>query len=336
MDKEIKLRYDEAEGHQRDRSAKPGEERALIGQEGARVRLLGQGESPPRGLPIRFAIERTNLRVVCGDIVDQIGWLHEAKFPHNFSLVYLDPPFFSNKEYGSFSDAWESLDAYLTTIRDWVRAIYPWVKDRGFFVLHCDYHASHYLKVMVDEIFGYGNFRNEWVWHYGGRRQPAIRRVNSKHDVLLVWAKTDEARFNPVFEPWERDEYVAMKRQKVHRDEDGREWIWGHQGRGRSHAYRIYLDEQVSRGRAIDSVWDIPIINTSSKERVGYPTQKPVKLLTRVIELTTNPGDWVADFAAGAGTTGVAALAQGRAAWLGDINKEAVQLIIQRLGLEAW
>ncbi len=280
---------------------------------------------------IRCDAVREDLYIARGSLVDQSAWLDAAAFPHLFKLIYLDPPFFSLKDYGSFSDQWVSLDAYLEEMETWLRALNPWLQDQGFFVLHCDYHASHYLKVLGDRIFGYANFRNEWVWHYSGRRQPAGLRVNSKHDVLLVWAKTPRARFNPVFDPWNRDDYVAMKRQKVHRDEDGREWIWGHEGRGRSHAYRIYLDEHVGRGRAIDSVWDIPIINTSAKERVGFPTQKPLALMSRIIALTTNAGDWVADFAAGSGTTALAALKMERLAWTGDINEEAVAIAQSRL-----
>lgn len=236
----------------------------------------------------------------------------------------MDPPFYSNKDYGAFSDEWTSLNEYLDEMKGWVHSIRPWIHESGFLVLHCDYHASHYLKVMGDEIFGYPNFRNEWVWHYTGRRTPAALHVNSKHDVLLVWAKSPAARMNPVYDDWNRDDYVAMKKQKVHCDETGREWIWGHQGRGKSHAYRIYLDEHVSRGRAIDTVWDIPIINTSAKERTGYPTQKPLALMQRIIALTSNPGDWVGDFACGSGTTGVAALEMGRKVWLGDASEEAV------------
>lgn len=271
-----------------------------------------------------------NLRIAEGNIEQQVAHLQGRQGPH-FHLVYLDPPFYSNKHYGAFSDQWLSLDDYLGEIEGWVKGVYNVLDDRGFLVLHCDFHASHYLKVMGDRIFGYNNFRNEWIWHYSGRRQPADIRVNSKHDVLLVWAKSDKARFNPVFEPWDRDHYVAMKKQRVHVDEDGREWIWGHQGKGKSHAYRIYLDEQVARGRAIDSVWDIPIINTSARERTGYPTQKPLALLKRVVELTTRPGDWVGDFAAGSGTTGQAAMDLGRCAWVGDANPEAVKIMLERL-----
>lgn len=278
-----------------------------------------------------LVLSAAHVRVARGSIVDQVRLLQEGSPGQSFKLVYVDPPFFSGKDYGSFSDEWESRSAYLDEMGEWLSLIRPWVDQLGFLVLHCDYHASHYLKVLGDQVFGYENFRNELVWHYSGRRSPASRRVNGKHDVLLVWANTARAKFNPVFEPWSRDEYVAMKRQKVHVDEDGREWIWGHQGRGKSHAYRIYLEEHVSRGRAIDSVWDIPIINTSAKERVGYPTQKPVELLSRIIALTTDPGDWVADFAAGSGTTAVAALALNRQVWIGDINAEAVNIAIQRL-----
>ncbi|NMP23769.1 DNA-methyltransferase [Sulfobacillus harzensis] len=272
------------------------------------------------------------MRIVQGEASTQADFIARELSSLRFHLIYFDPPFYSKKHYGAFSDQWLSLDRYLETIEGWISSAQKVLHDQGFFVLHCDVHASHYLKVMTDRIFGYDNFRNEWIWHYGGRRQPADVHVNSKHDVLLVWAKSRKSRFNPVFEPWDRTEYVVMKKQRVHVDENGREWIWGHEGKGKSHAYRIYLDEQIERGRAIDSVWDIPIINTSAKERTGYPTQKPVALLKRVVQLTTQPGQWVADFAAGSGTTGQAALDLGRHVWLGDVNPEAVQLMVERLG----
>lgn len=280
----------------------------------------------------QLVLERPHLCVAHGTVHQQSSWLADNVPDRRFQLVYADPPFYSNRDYGTFSDEWDSLTTYLDEISGWMTALYPLIDETGFFVLHCDYHASHYLKVAGDRIFGYKNFRNEWIWHYSGRRAPATRHVNRKHDVLLVWAKTDRSQFYPVFEPWNRDAYVAMKRQRVHRDEDGREWIWGHQGKGKSHAYRIYLDQHVERGRAIDSVWDMPIINTSAKERVGYPTQKPERLLMRVIELTTRPGDWVGDFAAGSGTTAAAALGLKRSVWIGDINEAAVQLAMNRIG----
>ena len=331
MNEEVKFRNHETKSHQGNACPDPGQEGPLVGQKSPVVGLLGQDDSPPSSPGLVFPIFEPDVHVALGAVADQVSWLHAHEFSHRFKLVYMDPPFYSNKDYGAFSDEWTSLNEYLDEMKGWLHSIRPWIHESGFLVLHCDYHASHYLKVMGDEIFGYPNFRNEWVWHYTGRRTPAALHVNSKHDVLLVWAKSPAARMNPVYDDWNRDDYVAMKKQKVHRDETGREWIWGHQGRGKSHAYRIYLDEHVSRGRAIDTVWDIPIINTSAKERLGYPTQKPLALLKRVIALTTNTDDWVADFACGSGTTGAAALSMGRRVWLGDQNPEAVQITQKRL-----
>ncbi|MCL4494920.1 MAG: site-specific DNA-methyltransferase [Firmicutes bacterium] len=270
-----------------------------------------------------------------GTAGEQLTWLGQRGFVGRFQLVYWDPPFFSGKERaapnGSFSDQWPSLQEYLNFIREHFARIVPFLSPTGFVVLHCDYHASHYLKILGDELMGYENFRNEVIWHYTGRRQKAIVRINSKHDSLLIWAKSDEARMNPIFDNWDRDYYIRMKKQQVHVDEDGREWIWGHKGKGQSHAYRIYLEEVLAQGRAVDSVWDIPIINTSARERVGYPTQKPVKLLERVVSLLTQPGEWVLDVMAGSGTTGVAAWPLERRVCLGDSNPEAVAITVSRL-----
>lgn len=276
------------------------------------------------------------LTIAEAPLVDQTNYLKsQPPCDAGFHLIYCDPPFYSGKvqqaDNGKFCDTWPTLEAYLTFMRRQLEAMAPLLRPEGFLALHCDAHASHYLKVAGDAVFGYDNFRNEIVWHYSGRRQPAALRLNRKHDVILVWAKSRHARMYPVFEPWERDRYVAMKKQKVHRDEDGREWIWGHMGRGRSHAYRIYLDEVVSRGRAIDTVWDIPIINMGAKERLGYPTQKPLSLMTRIVDLLTRPGDWVADFMAGSGTTGEAARLSGRNVWLGDDSAAAIAIMRRRL-----
>lgn len=275
------------------------------------------------------------LRLLEGDVDRQIAQLPAGI---DFQLIYWDPPFYSRKHHvgpnGRFTDRWPSLEEYLAAIRRDFPLMLERLAASGFFVLHCDWHASHYLKVLGDELLGYENFRNELVWHYTGRRQPARIRLNAKHDVLLIWAKSSQAQMAPLFEPWSRERYIAMKRQQLHRDADGREWIWGHRGKGQSHAYKIYLDEAVGRGRARDDVWEFPIINTSSRERLGYPTQKPVQLLKALVSLLTRPGDRVGDFMAGSGTAGAAALELGRNAVLGDNNPDAISLIRQRL--EDW
>ncbi len=252
-----------------------------------------------------------------------------------FQLIYCDPPFYSRKvqvaDRAAFSDRWPSLDEYLQSMAATVRAMAVRVAPNGYFALHCDHHASHYLKVMGDRIFGYENFRNEIVWHYKGRRQPAVQRVNSKHDVILVWARSSLSRMAPLAEEVNREAYIKMKRKRVFTDENGREWIWGHNGRGRSHAYRIFIDDVVKRGLPIDDVWDIPIIGITSKERLGFPTQKPLALLLRLVELLTSPGDWIADFMAGSGTLGEAGLKLNCNVVLGDRNAEAIRVMKMRL-----
>ncbi len=327
LQKQIKFRNDKTKSHQRYSCTKPGQKCSLIRQNVPRIRILSNKKSP--------SLSHVPCLVLQDSALNQLKWLGHKGLFGRFQLIYWDPPFFSGKERtavnGSFKDQWSSLQEYVAFVKEHFVQFLPFLSPTGFFVLHCDYHASHYLKILGDELLGYDNFRNEVIWHYRGRRQKAIVRVNSKHDSLLIWAKSGEARMNPIFDSWDRDYYVRMKKQPVHADEDGREWIWGHKGKGQSKAYRIYLDEVIAQGRAIDNVWDIPIINTSAHERVGYPTQKPLKLMERVVLLLTQPGDWVLDTMAGSGTTGVAAWSLDRPVCLGDNNPEAVAIMLRRL-----
>lgn len=252
-----------------------------------------------------------------------------------FDALYFDPPFFTGKiktaDRGHYPDQWASMEAYLAWFRPWIQESHRILKENGWLWIHLDWHAVHHVKVMTDEVFGSGQFRNEIIWHYTGRRTPADHRFNQKHDTLLLYARGERARLTPLFDPWSRDEYLTMKRQKLHRDDDGREWIWGHRGRGQSKAYKIYIDQHVARGRALDSVWDIPILNTSDRERTGYPTQKPEALLRRVIRASTPPEGLVGDFLAGSGTTAVAAMGLGRRFVLAERSPEAWLVIRERL-----
>jgi len=293
-----------------------------------RFRDLRRADGTEAGEP---GIPSPDGRLVWGDGLDVM----RVAPPASYDAIYLDPPFWTQRmhhgERGAFSDCWETLDDYLQWLAPWITEARRLLKPDGWFWLHADYHADAYLRVLADQIFDRRNFRNEIIWHYTGRRTPARRRFNQKHDVLLVYARSPASRLNPLFEPWSRAEYLRMKRQRLYRDESGREWIWGHAGRGRSKAYRIYLDEQVARGRAIDSVWDLPIINTSARERSGYPTQKPIALLKRIILASSPPGGVVGDFMAGSGTTGVAAFQCGRRFVLVDRVEEAVRIAEERL-----
>lgn len=221
--------------------------------------------------------------------------------------------------------------SYLTMMTHRLYYMHKLLKNTGSLYLHCDPTMSHYLKILIDVIFGEKNFRNEIIWHYTGRRMKSLRSFNAKHDILFFYSKTKKTKIQkyPTI-LYTREEYIKMKKQEVHIDKDGREWIWGHAGKGKSHHYKIYIDEAITQGKAIDDVWDIPRINTSAKERLGYPTQKPEALLERIIKASSNKGDVVADFFCGCGTTITVAEKLNRN-WIGvDINHLAIGLIEEK------
>lgn len=321
--KQVKFVDYEAERHQGDGRPQPRQEGPFVGEQGADRDPAGHGVIPSLGsMPGR---------VVLGDGLAVMRSLPEG----SFDAIYLDPPFRTGKaregDRAEFADSWPSLESYLDWLEPFVEESHRLLRPSGWFWLHLDWHSVHYAKVLTDRLFGPRRFRNEIIWHYTGRRTPAARRFNQKHDTILLYARSEASRLTPLAEPWSRDAYVHMKRQQVHRDPDGREWIWGHAGRGRSKAYRIYIDEQVERGRAIDSVWDIPIINTSAAERTGFPTQKPLELLERICRASVPEGGLIGDFLAGSGTTGVAAFNTGRRFFLVDRLDAAVAVAAERL-----
>ena len=198
------------------------------------------------------------------------------------------------------------------------------LKDTGSIYLHCDPTASHYLKAMMDGIFGRENFRNEIVWNYkyGGRSKKSFGR---KHDVILFYVKSDSAPFyhDAVRVPHE-EKSLEMNFRKI--DEDGRRYREGTWSSGKK--YRYYADE----GRTCDDVWtDINALHQADKERTGYPTQKPLALYERIVKASSNPGDMVLDPFAGCATTCVVAEQLGRQ-WIGvDIREEAGGIILERL-----
>ncbi|MCG7853343.1 MAG: hypothetical protein MIO92_12545 [Methanosarcinaceae archaeon] len=260
----------------------------------------------------------------------------------SIDLIYIDPPFFSGRQYNvlfgdqnelrSFSDIWEGgMPGYLVWLNARLYEMKRLLKKTGGIYVHCDWHASHYIKAELDKIFGNDNFRNEIIWSYTGRLMFSPQRFNSKHDVILFYSKTNSHRIAEVTEPISREYYLKMKKQELHTDPDGREWIWGHAGKGKSHNYKIYIDEVVGKGRNLNTVWSIPIINTSSKERIGYPTQKPEALLERIIQASSKEGDVVADFFLGGGTTAAVAQRLGRRWVACDQSRVAVAITADRL-----
>ena len=244
----------------------------------------------------------------------------------SIDLIYIDPPFFSGRQYNvlfgdqnelrSFSDIWEGgLPGYLIWLNARLYEMKRLLKKTGSIYVHCDWHASHYIKVEMDKIFGYENFLNEVIWHYGLGAFRATRNYPRKHDSLLFYSKSSNHTFNiQRSEPTE-----TMLNKYRHTDEHGRYML--------SYGKRYYL----KGGKPFDTLWEVPALAPTSGERIGYPTQKPEDLLERIINASSNEDDIVADFFCGGGTT--AAVAQRlRRRWITcDQSRVAVAITADRL-----
>lgn len=275
--------------------------------------------------------------IYCGDNLQKLKDLPDECV----DLIYIDPPFNSNRNYEifwedtqekrAFEDRFGDAQHYINWMRPRVIELYRVLKNTGSFYYHCDWHAGHYVKVMLDQIFGFENFRNEIVWHYKFRMMANRYIFNRKHDTIFFYAKSAETTLNMLTEPWTREEIITTRKQAIYTDETGREWIWMPGGKGHSKNKKKYLDDIIKEGKALDDVWDMPIISSSAKERLGYPTQKPLALLERIIKASSNEDEVVLDAFCGCGTTLVAARKLKRR-WIGiDISPTACRVMAKRL-----
>lgn len=278
--------------------------------------------------------------IYCGDCLDVLKRFPDGKI----DLIYLDPPFFSNKHYEiiwkdgaeirAFGDRWKGgIMHYVNWMRDRIEQCHRVLKDTGSIYVHCDWHAVYYLKVMMDKVFGQNNFRNDIIWHYGQRTMHNRKKWNSKHDNILFYAKSSKTVIkNIVTEPWTEEEIAKTRARKIQIDKDGRKFIWDNRSVSKGYPPRKqYIDDIVKKGKAIDDVWDIPMILSTSKERLGYPTQKPVALLERIIKASSNLNDIILDPFCGCGTTLVASQKLSRR-WIGiDVSRTACKLMSKRI-----
>ncbi len=245
-----------------------------------------------------------------------------SEFPAEcIDLIYLDPPFFSNRNYEviwgdeaevrSFEDRWEGgIEHYIGWMKERMLEMHRILKPTGVIFLHCDHHASHYLKVMMDDIFTPRRFQNELVWCYRGGGVPKTA-WSRKHDTIFFYSKGDEWHFEPQYV-----EYSESTRQVTSRT-------------GR----RVNQTEiDLERGAHMPDWWtDINSLQTWDRERLGYPTQKPEALLGRILASCSREGDIVLDPFCGCGTAVVVAEKM-RRQWIGiDISPTAVNIMHQRL-----
>ncbi|MFH1162365.1 MAG: DNA methyltransferase [Candidatus Jorgensenbacteria bacterium] len=307
---------------------------------------------------------------------DNLEILREKIPDESFDLIYLDPPFNSNRNYNvlfkeglqdspsqvqAFEDSWhwtrdaqetfeelagvrttkapinekiinlmQALEklvghndvlAYLTMMTVRLLELHRVLKPTGSIYLHCDPTASHYLKIVMDAIFGKQNFRNEIVWCYTGP-SGAKNDFPKKHDTILRYSKTDNYYSNL--------EATRIPYKELHTDKGAGAKIWGSEGKLQDETVR---QEYLKRGKIPEDFWvDIPSGgHISPNERLGYPTQKPETLLERIVKASSNEMDWVLDPFCGCGTT-VSVAERLKRNWVGiDITMLAINLIRHRL-----
>ncbi len=228
-----------------------------------------------------------------------------------------------------------SLFAYILSMTQRINEIWRTMKPTASFYLHCDPTASHYLKLICDALFvpRGGEFRNEIIWHYGQRLMHNKYKFNSKHDLVFFYVKDRNTSIcNQIIQEWTKEDIEKARARKVQIDEEGEEYIWDNRAINKGiPAKKQYIKDILKKGKAIDDVWDIPFITSTSKERLGYPTQKPEALLERIILASSNEGDSVLDAYCGCGTT-IAVAQRLNRNWVGiDITYQSISLIIKRL-----
>jgi len=285
------------------------------------------------------------------------------EFAGKVNLIYIDPPFDTGADFSftatipdhpdteedestqfvkepsiieqkAYRDTWgKGLDSYLQWFYETALLLRELLTDDGSIYVHLDWHVGHYAKAVLDEVFGYENFRNEIIWHYPGRERFSENKFQSKHDVIYFYGKSEKTKLFTIKKEWNREDRIKALRRKIHKDDDGREWFW--ETRGQAHGiepYIRYLDEYVEKGGALNDVWDdIQFLRGNHPERVAYNTQKPEELINRIITASSNSNNIVLDCFCGSGTTAAVAEKLGRRWITCDLGRFAIHTTRKRL-----
>lgn len=254
-----------------------------------------------------------------------------SKFTGKINLIYIDPPFATGsnyilkirldgniiKEFG-YKDNWgNNIDIYLQMMYEHLILMKELLASNGLIIIHLDWHVSHYIRAILDEIFGKKRFVNEIIWYYYNKYSAGKNNLPRAHDNILIYSKGKSYTFNEL--RLKRDKPIKqLMRESVNgvlknvKDENGHV------------KYRIVHDKKA------DDVWKIPCIQPASSEWTGYPTQKHPMLLERLIQIGSNEGDLIADFYCGSGTTLHEAEKLNRR-WIGcDNSRYAVSITLQK------
>ena len=283
--------------------------------------VFPKGCGYPDAVPASRLILGDNLSIMTALLPDYEGQIH---------LIYADPPFFTNRKYPArigrgedsrkpnqwkladgYHDHWDNLDSYLNFLYRRLAVMYRLLAPNGTLYLHLDWHADAYARLLLDELFGADHLLNEIIWAYHGP-SPIRRAFNRKHDTILAYVKGEDYTFNvdAVREPYNQNTLKTFNSSP-------------RAGFGKM--------PDLERGKVPEDWWYFPVIARLHNERTGYPTQKPVALLQRIVLASSNPGDLVADFFCGSGTTPFVAARHGRRYIASDETFRAIHTTRSRL-----
>jgi len=268
-------------------------------------------------------------KIILGDCLDEMKSIEKG----SIDLIYLDPPFFTERKHKlknrertkefSFDDTWGTDKGYAQFLKERIEIMKNLLKKEGSIFVHCDKSGEHIVRAILDSVFGAENFQSEIIWSYK-RWSNSKKGLLPSHQNIYFYSKSKEFKFNAIYTSYSETTNIDQILQRRTRDEHNKS-IYDRDADG-----NIKHGDK-KKGVPLSDVWDIPYLNPKAKERVGYPTQKPVLLLEQIIQLVTNEGDVVLDPFCGSGTTCVAAMLLGRQ-YIGiDKSNEAVELSKSRI-----
>lgn len=267
--------------------------------------------------------------VILGDCLD----IAKKIDSNSIDLIYLDPPFFTNKIQSqttknrdktlSFNDIWKSSNEYANFLFLRFKEFHRILKDSGSIFIHCDRNANHIVRFLLDCVFGAKNFQSEIIWIYK-RWSNSKKGLLNNHQNIYFYSKSKNFTFNFIYEPYSPTTNIDQILQQRKKD------IFGKSVYAKDSNGDIILGDK-KKGVPLSDVWDIPYLNPKAKERVNYPTQKPIALLEKIIQIASNKGDLILDPFCGSGTTLLAAKLNERNFIGIDSSKEAVSISEQRL-----
>lgn len=299
-------------------------------------------------------------------IGDNIALLNKLK-DESIDLIYFDPPYNTGRHFYDFDDKFKNKDEYIQFIKLRIRECYRVLKNTGTIVIHIEPKISHYFRLMCDEIFNDNNFRNEIVWQTGGNAKNKYK-LNRFHDTIIVYSKTNNQIFNPIYFNYDEEykkksnvkfcdihkkEYVTTAIYNAQPDVNPRmnlRYVWNGFDKQwyvtKDKMEKLHTENRLEYNkdglprikRFLDEMEGIPlrdiwcdINNVQSGEKINYATQKPVKLVERIVQLYTNENDICLDIFAGSGTLGRACINKNRQYILFDINNKGKELFLESI-----